>query len=1233
MKRLFFLTILIFSTLILHSQDKTFRGNVIVEGDITAEGTFQGTFPDSIRDGDFGGVDKVSLVDSSGTAAGTYLTGSDAALKAPLANPSFTGIVTGVDAEYVEVKELGTATYDDLQAWMNTTQSSGKISGGAFTANGDSTITVTAGTGIIRATNSDIAEALQFNWAENDTLVLTDANTNYIYVDYNGGSPIVKATTDKTDADNRSKILLGKVYRDGTDMHLLEAGMIITEPAKKILTYLNAMNGEVVRATGLVTTETGNLNVAISLGTGFAGLTPISFTAFTTVASDSFYYWYNDGSWQDGHDTVIDVTNYNDYGVGLDGLDNNNHYGCHFVYVHFDGDIHVVYGIDSYSTLSAAELAPTPANLPDIVNDFSIYVGKIIVNKLTTSSFDEVKYPWTSSTTTGLTGDHGSLSGLDDDDHPLYATDIDLATNTAAIAVNKLIENTPKTYYISSNGSDSNNGTLDAPWFTIAKVNSSMGSFTGRDRVAFQCGGIYNDAQLSITSDSLTITSYGDGNKPVLSGLQTLSNPVDEGGGVYSYSTATKVLQVFQDGEWLYPSRWPDSRDTVRMGPIADATNTMFTDIINLDSIDAGALLYLKVTDWDLAILDITEYTNTAGRDTIKHENLSITASTNYGYYLTGITSEIDDGEWSYNTNTDKVYVDLFRGDTEAEITVTSLDTVVLINADNITIENVEIRGSKSAGLKFADSGNSYENIVINNVDFIRNHTLGIQNTDQTVTNLVIKNCSFKYNGGHAMRLFGTVNTRIYDNSFYAIGTDCRHGDIYNDYGVGANSDAIYAGSNDGLWIEDNTFEKVAYQGVHLHYSAYKGRKVANNYLRETMLACSDGGAIYISAVGNGDSINYDTIINNTIVSTLGSLKMMTSTRRTALDDVAWAYGVYQDEAQAPLGSLAQNTLIHDNIIDSSFCGIFIHKAKEIDVIGNVIRNGTYGIMASGDVDDIDSITLKHNRIETLSSYYPFYWINGESADITLPIVSDFNVVMTAPAATYQGIRYFRLQHTGSDTHYNLFEWREHNNDTLDKNSVVYESTVEGDEYITNEALNARMHEISIDISPELHTSANAASDPNGNEADTITGWSEYGLNGTGANVFESQSDSLTTGTYAFHINANDTPISAASIRYDLDALGFTTGDVVRVSFDVKHVGTGDGWNASLSPTTLGSGDHGKHMEIIATTDITWNTVVFECIYKTYSTNGEIKYLVFREGGDNNNGGIYVDNLLIKKIW
>jgi len=89
-----------------------------------------------------------------------------------------------IPAEHVGVNKLGTPTYEDLQAIINTYMSSGKFTGGGFTDNGDGSITVAAGTGLIKNTDSDTGTLYSFDWVEDTNVTLTDNSVNFIYEFY-----------------------------------------------------------------------------------------------------------------------------------------------------------------------------------------------------------------------------------------------------------------------------------------------------------------------------------------------------------------------------------------------------------------------------------------------------------------------------------------------------------------------------------------------------------------------------------------------------------------------------------------------------------------------------------------------------------------------------------------------------------------------------------------------------------------------------------------------------------------------------------------------------------------------------------------------------------------------------------------------------------------------------------------------------------------------------------------
>lgn len=170
---------------------------------------------------------------------------------------------------------------------------------------------------------------------------------------------------------------------------------------------------------------------------------------------------------------------------------------------------------------------------------------------------------------------------------------------------------------------------------------------------------------------------------------------------------------------------------------------------------------------------------------------------------------------------------------------------------------------------------------------------------------------------------------------------------------------------------------------------------------------------------------------------------------------------------------------------------------------------------------------------------------------------------------------------------------------------------------------------VSEDISPngiifgaELHTDANAASDPYGNEADAITGWTGVHLTGTGANVFESQSSVKNVGLYSLHADCNDTPINNALFYKDIGTdWNLIEGRRYKITFDWRHIGTGGNWVA-LFWEHSGLYPYDYQISSIINSDTTFESVSYTFVYDSYH-----RYFGFREKGAVNNGGVYVDNL------
>jgi hypothetical protein len=83
-------------------------------------------------------------------------------------------------------------------------------------------------------------------------------------------------------------------------------------------------------------------------------------------------------------------------------------------------------------------------------------------------------------------------------------------------------------YYFSSSTGDDNRSSSEAqnpstPWKTLQKLNSFLSNLNAGDYVYFKRGDVFNGSIVVTKSGStgmpITFTAYGNGSKPIISGL------------------------------------------------------------------------------------------------------------------------------------------------------------------------------------------------------------------------------------------------------------------------------------------------------------------------------------------------------------------------------------------------------------------------------------------------------------------------------------------------------------------------------------------------------------------------------------------------------------------------------------------------------------------------------------------------------------------------------------------
>jgi hypothetical protein len=284
-----------------------------------------------------------------------------------------------ITASDVSVNSICPTQSPTVQNLHNSTLSAGKFLG--FTITSGSTggaVNISSGTGLIKSTDSLSGETYVFCQSGATNLNLANLVSNHIFVDYSGGTPTISTNTTNNE-NGTTRFNIGRVFREGDVVNILTGGRVISLNPYRISERFLAEN-TLKRTSGLLISETGTRNVGMSEGIGWHGIQEISYTELDTAVSDSFESYYYDGAdWIESAATQIDNIYYNNIATGLETLTVNK-YGVHWVYLDFGGKMLVVYGQGDY-TITEAQDAESPSSLPPHASDFSILLGKIIIQQ------------------------------------------------------------------------------------------------------------------------------------------------------------------------------------------------------------------------------------------------------------------------------------------------------------------------------------------------------------------------------------------------------------------------------------------------------------------------------------------------------------------------------------------------------------------------------------------------------------------------------------------------------------------------------------------------------------------------------------------------------------------------------------------------------------------------------------------------------------------------------------
>jgi parallel beta-helix repeat protein len=484
-------------------------------------------------------------------------------------------------------------------------------------------------------------------------------------------------------------------------------------------------------------------------------------------------------------------------------------------------------------------------------------------------------------------------------------------------------------YYFSSSQGDDSRSTLEAqnpstPWKSISKLNSWFKSLQPGDKVLFKCGDTFYGSIITTkagtSSAPITLSSYGTGSRPVITGFITASGWTSLGNGIYESSalaTGSTINMVTINHQKYAMGRYPNAGSTNGGYLTFEAHGSGYiTDNENpLSSSWIGAQLMVRTTRFTL---ESTTITNVSGKNISYNSGFHYSLMDKFGYFVQNDIKTLDQfGEWYYNPSTKKIAVYFgSKSPSSCEVKVSAADILVTAHNDNIVLDNLNLSGANKYAV-FNDW--TVNNLQINNsrIVFSGIDAIALANTN----NFVLQNSSIVNSNSNAVSLFHR-NTNAVIKSSTIQNTGTFAGMLIPDAG-GRTGLAIYG--PDGITVTNNKIINTSYIGIYFNGN---NNLIKNNFIDTFSTVLDDGAGIY--TYGGSSNITYYNrkVIGNIVLHGIGAGAGTYS-----------QYANYNPAEGIYLDANATNVEISNNTVAHCDAGVYIHCARGTILRQNIFYN------------------------------------------------------------------------------------------------------------------------------------------------------------------------------------------------------------------------------------------------------------------------------------------------------
>jgi hypothetical protein len=461
-------------------------------------------------------------------------------------------------------------------------------------------------------------------------------------------------------------------------------------------------------------------------------------------------------------------------------------------------------------------------------------------------------------------------------------------------------------YYVATNGSNSNAGTLAQPFRTIQQAANSAQE---GDNV-YVMEGTYREtvtvAKSGTDSAPITFQPYR-GARVTITGLDPVSGGwTNHSSSIYSSSVAGGASQVFVNGRLMLGARWPNA---VYNNPLRAVQATVGAASIQAppasSTITDSALA--GTGNWTGAKMSITS----GGEWVASHAVITGRSGNNLSfewsyprlavydpaagnpYYLYGVLGALDAAkEWHYDSAAGKLYLNAPGGtnpNSQAVEVRTRQYGFDLGSRSNIHISGFRLQ---AASIKIGGNFNTVDNCQIlhprafsDPVGLAANAPLG-GGVEITGQNNTVRNSEIAYSWGDGVTLKGSGNT-VSNNIIHDVGWLATNSGFVNAYHSGGNNtianNTMYNGGNNGVVVGGDS----------------PNTQIQNNDIAGFGLLTADLGGVYTSGnAGDGSVIAYNRVHDS------GN---------------RWNSGIYLDNYSSGIS-------VHNNLVYNTKNGVVVNK-------------------------------------------------------------------------------------------------------------------------------------------------------------------------------------------------------------------------------------------------------------------------------------------------------------------